>query len=422
MQVIMFAKEISMFEDLSANLFPFSLQVMGYKNIARVLKETAKILPFPKPTLFSGPGSSKEMCKMIGYMGTKKLLIVTDATLVQIGLLDGITKTLDENRVAYVIFDRILPDPTYDQVEEGLEVLKHNDCDAILAIGGGSPLDAAKVIAARATNDKSISQLAGLFKVWNAIMPLYAIPTTAGTGSEVTVAAVVSEPDTHNKTPVMDPKLVPSMAALDGELMTGLPAHVTTATGMDALTHAIEAYISENALPETDKHALAAVHLIAENLQKAVEEPGNIQVRQNMALASYLAGLAFTKAGVGYVHAIAHNFGAYYKTPHGLANAIVLPYVLDFSIDAASEKMAKLAKVCGLKEEGDSELALAKKLIRYIEKLKREFDIPEKLNELKMDDITPIAKSAMKEAHFTYAVPKYMDQTTCENLIARMLV
>ncbi|MCP5499616.1 MAG: iron-containing alcohol dehydrogenase [Leptospiraceae bacterium] len=394
---------------------------MGYKNIAWVLKETAKILPFPKPTLFSGPGSSIELCRAISKMGTKKIFIVTDETLVKIGILKNILTALEENGVAYEIYDKILPDPTYDQVENGLEILKNTNCDAILAIGGGSPIDAAKVLAARATNDKSIAQLAGLFKVWNAIMPLYVIPTTAGTGSEATVAAVVSDPVTHAKTPLMDPKLVPSMAALDGELMIGLPAGVTTATGMDALTHAVEAFISSNALPDTDRHSLAAAKLIDENLREVVKNPGNVQARQNMALASYFAGLAFTRAGVGYVHAIAHNFGALYKTPHGLANAIVLPYVLEFSLDSASDRLAKLAETCGLKQNGDSEIVLAKKFIQYVIDLKKEFGIPDKLKDLKKEDIPKIAKAALKEAHFTYAVPKYMDQTTCENLVAKML-
>jgi alcohol dehydrogenase class IV len=291
----------------------------------------------------------------------------------------------------------------------------------VLAVGGGSSIDAAKVICARATNDKPIRKLAGMFRVFKPILPLYAIPTTAGTGSEVTVAAVVSDPVTHAKTPIMDPKVVPQMAALDGTLMTGLPAHITAATGMDALTHAVEAYISANAFEETDACALAATRLIMQNLETAVKDGSNLEARQNMALASYYAGLAFTKAGVGYVHAIAHNFGAYYHTPHGLANAIVLPYILDYSKDSSIDRLAKLAEVSGLKKGKESKAQLAQKFIDHVRAMARDFGIPEKLEALKKEDIAGITKNALKEAHFTYAVPKYMDAATCENLIAKMV-
>lgn len=402
-------------------MIPFSLQVTGYSSLQKVLKVAAKNVPFPRPTLFSGPGSSIELCEAIGQMGFNNILIVTDAMLVKIGLLSDITKKLDESGVKYTIYDGVLPDPTYDQVEAGLEALKKNNCQAVLAVGGGSPIDAAKVICARATNDKPIRKLAGMFRVFKPILPLFAVPTTAGTGSEVTVAAVVSDPTSHAKTPVMDPKVVPQMAALDGSLMTGLPAHITAATGMDALTHAVEAYISANAFEETDAYAIGAVRLIMENLETCVNKGDNLEARQNMALASYYAGLAFTKAGVGYVHAIAHNFGAYYHTPHGLANAIVLPYVLDYSKDACIERLAKLAEISGLKKGSESEEQLAQKFIDHVRGMCKQFGIPSVLEDLKQTDIPSITKNALKEAHFTYAVPKYMDRATCEELIEKMI-
>lgn len=401
-------------------MIPFALQVKGFQNMQKVLKTVAKNLPFPKPTLFSGPGSSLQLCEAIAQMDAQNVLIVTDAMLVKIGLLDRITAKLTELNVKFVIFDGVEPDPTYDQVEKGLALLQKHHCEAILAVGGGSSIDAAKVIAALATNHKSIKKLAGMFKVFRPILPLYAIPTTAGTGSEVTVAAVVSDPVTHAKTPVMDPKVVPLVAALDGELMTGLPPHITAATGMDALTHAVEAYISANAFAETDANALAATKLIMKYLPVAVKDGKNLEARQQMALASYYAGLAFTKAGVGYVHAIAHNFGAYYHTPHGLANAIVLPHILEFSKDVATDRLAKLAEVSGLKTGKESNAKLAQKFIDHIKAMKAEFGIPVGLDKLKQEDIPGIAKAALKEAHFTYAVPRYMDQKTAEQLIAQM--
>jgi alcohol dehydrogenase len=398
----------------------FPLQVKGYQGLMKTFKVLAQNVPFPKPTLFTGAGSSIQLCETIAQMGSKKILIVTDAMLVKLGLLDNIQKALTENGVEYVVFDGILPDPTYDQIEAGLTALQLHGCEAVLAVGGGSSIDAAKVISARATNNKPISKLAGMFKVFKACLPLYVIPTTAGTGSEVTVAAVVSDPVTHKKSSVLDPKLVPLIAALDGTLMTGLPAHITAATGMDALTHAVEAFISSNALPDTDANAIAATKLIMENLPKAFKEGGNLEARQNMALASFYAGLAFTKAGVGYVHAIAHNFGAYYHVPHGLANSIALPYILDYSKDVVSDRLAILAEVSGLKTGGESERELAQKFIDHIRSMLKEFNIPDHLDKIQEKDIVGIAKSALREAHYTYAVPKYMNQSVCENLIRQM--
>jgi len=402
-------------------MIPFAFQVTGYKNLQRALKIVVKNLPFPKPTLFSGPNSSLQLCEAIAQMGAKNIMLVTDSMLVEIGLLDNITQKLDELGVNYIIYDGVKPDPTYDQIEDGLTVLQDNGCEAVLAVGGGSSIDAAKIICARATNDKPIKKLAGMFKVFKAILPLYAIPTTAGTGSEVTIAAVVSDPVTHEKKPVMDPKIVPMMAALDGTLMTGLPAHITAATGMDALTHAVEAYISTNSIPETDAYALAAVRLIMENLPKVVKTGDDLEGRQNMALASYYAGLAFTKAGVGYVHAIAHNFGALYQTPHGLANSIVLPYVLDYSKQVVIDRLATLGEASGLKSPSDSKDQLAQKFIDRVRSLCKELDIPPVLADLKPEDIPAISRNALKEAHYTYAVPRYMDQKACEDLVSKMV-
>ena len=385
------------------------------------MKIAAAIVPMPKPTLFTGEDSSLELCQAISQLGYKKLLIVTDEVLVKIGLLDKIKARLSELNVAYVIYDGVLPDPTYDQVHTGVDILRNNHCDAILAVGGGSPIDASKAIAAKATNDKSLEKMAGLFKLRKAPMPLFAIPTTAGTGSEVTIVSVVSDPITHQKTPIIDPKLVPVMAALDGGMMLGLPASVTAATGMDALTHAIESFISVNATPDTDAYGLAATRLIMENLETAVKDGKNLEARQNMAMASYYAGLAFTKASVGYVHAIAHNFGAYYSTPHGLANSIVLPHILDYSKESIINRLAQLAEVSGLRKGNETNTQLADKFIAEIRSMLKEFDIPEQLDSLKTDDIPKIAKSALEEAHNNYPVPKYMDQKVCESLLTKMV-
>ncbi|WP_293387563.1 iron-containing alcohol dehydrogenase [Nevskia sp.] len=403
-------------------MIPFSIQVFVFKVFQFLLKWSTKLLTFRTPELFSGPGSSLQLCDHIATRtGVKNLLIVTDGMLVKLGLLNPMQQRLTELGVRYVVYDGVLPNPTIEQIETGLAMLKREGCTAILAIGGGSSIDAAKVIAARARNPHKIVHMAGLMRVFFKPMPLYAVPTTAGTGSEVTIAAVVSDPSTTRKFAIMDPKLVPIGAALDGALMTGLPAHITAATGMDALTHAVEAYISRNHTPMTDAEALDATRLIMQNLPTAVTDGSNIEARQNMAVASFKAGVAFTTAGVGYVHAIAHNFGAYYHMPHGLANAVVLPRVLDFSKPECTPRLAKLAEVSGLKHGGESDAQLADAFIAHVRKLNADFGIPTQVEKLKAADIPAITGKALSEAHWTYAVPRYMDNSDCQAFISQML-
>ncbi|TJY59956.1 iron-containing alcohol dehydrogenase [Sinimarinibacterium sp. CAU 1509] len=403
-------------------MIPFSLQVVFFRVLMFVLKISTLFLPiFGKPQIVSGPGSSLKLCEMIAANGVKKLLIVTDAMLVKLGLLEAMQKRLSELGVQWSVYDGVQPDPTIAQIETGLEMLRSEGSQAILAVGGGSSIDAAKVIAARATNNKPIAKMAGLFRVWRRILPLYAVPTTAGTGSEITIAAVVSDPAQHRKFAIMDPRLLPTAAALDGSLMKGLPPPITAATGMDALTHAVEAYISRNAMADTDREALDATRLIVQNLPKVMASGADEEARQNMSLASYKAGVAFTKAGVGYVHAIAHNFGARYHVPHGLANAIIMPYVLDFSKPACAQRLADLAKAGGLAKGGETPEQLADAFIAWIREKNQQFGIPTKVEKLKREDIPAIATAALKEAHYTYAVPRYMDQPDCERFIAQML-
>lgn len=400
----------------------FPLQVSAYKGIMRTLKVATKIIPMPKPTLFSGPGSSLDLCDAIAQIGIKKVMIVTDSMLVKLGLLKGIEKRLKKHGVEIAIFDGVLPDPSYDQINSGLAFLKQHHSEAILAIGGGSSIDAAKVIAAGATNDKAIDKMVGMFRVWKAPLPFFAIPTTAGTGSEATVGAVISDPITHKKGLIIDPKLMPMMAALDASLMTGLPAPITAATGMDALTHAIEGYLSVNASPETDRYALAATRLIMQNLPLVMEDGSDLVARQNMAQASFYAGLAITKASLGYVHAISHNLGAYYGTPHGIGNAIVLPYVLEYSKKAAASRLAELAVVSGLEKGNETDSQLAQMFIDHIRGMSESFGIPKQLEALEVDDIPAITKAALKEAHYNYPVPKYLNHAACEKLLHQMLV
>ena len=281
-------------------------------------------------------------------------------------------------------------------------------------------IDGAKVIAALATNKKPVLKMAGLFKVRTPLLPLYAIPTTAGTGSEVSVGAVVTDRLARRKLVLADLTLLPKMACLDPEIQLGVPPAVTADTGMDALTHAVEAYLSRNHLPASDEMALSAVRLIMKNLPKVYADGKDVDARQNMALASHYAGIAMSQAGLGYVHAIAHNFGALYHVPHGRANAMVLPYVLEYSKPACIDRLATLARVSGLDTNGRSNVQLADDFIDHIRSLNRGFGIPDKLEALRSTDIPQITKAAMKEARATYPVPRYMSSNQCSQLVAQI--
>ena len=402
-------------------MIPFAIKVFFFKVWQFLLKVSTPLLFFRTPQLFTGPGSSLQLCDHIARQGVKNLLIVTDAMLVKIGLLTPLQERLRQLGVACVVYDGVQPNPTIEQIENGLALLKQHGCTSILAIGGGSSIDAAKVIAARATNPYKIVHMSGLLRVAFKLLPLYVVPTTAGTGSEVTIAAVVSDPATTRKFAIMSPRLVPLAAALDGALMTGLPPAITAATGMDALTHAVEAYISRNQTRKTDAEALEATRLIMQNLPTAVKDGKNLDARQNMALASFKAGVAFTTAGVGYVHAIAHNFGAYYHVPHGLANAIVLPRVLEFSKPSCTGRLARLAEVSGLKQGSEADAQLAEAFIQRIRDMNREFGIPTQVDKLREQDIPEITGKALFEAHAFYAVPRYMDRPEFEAFLRQML-
>ncbi|MEC8428268.1 MAG: iron-containing alcohol dehydrogenase, partial [Pseudomonadota bacterium] len=332
----------------------FQLKVLFYKLVMVFTRLLVMLLPENKPTVFSGPGSSLQLADSMAQLGAKKVLVVTDKILVELGLIDPIKARLEEQGVEVAIFDGVEPDPSFKVVDAGLAALKQERADSLLAVGGGSSIDAAKVIALAAGNDKTPKQLEGKFKARKPALPLYAIPTTAGTGSEVTVAAVITDTELDQKCLVLDPKGVPLAAALDPEIMKGMPAPITAATGMDALTHAVEAYISRFAEARTDAYAVAAIRMIMSDLTKAYDDGSDIKARSSMALASYYAGMAFTKAFVGYVHAIAHQFGAKYHTPHGLANAIVLPHILEYSKPAVAHRLGELAIECGLGERSES--------------------------------------------------------------------
>ena len=381
-----------------------------------------RFLPIPQPTILVGPGASGRLGQTIAGFGHSKILIVTDSIISKLGLLDDLTTALTAGGAEYVVFDAITPDAPIPLIETGIDFYLENDCDAIVAFGGGSSMDASKAIAAAVSNPgKSLRELAGYFKGLNTPVKIYAVPTTAGTGSEVTVAAVISDPESHTKMVIVDTRLVPKMAALDPCLMTGLPPHITAATGIDALTHAIEAFVGHWASPGTDDMALSAVGLIFDNLRVAYSDGKNLEAREKMALAATYAGFAFTRANVGYVHAIAHQFGGKYHTPHGLANAIMLPLVLKYSLPAITDRLALLAVRAKLGRESEAEEVLAQKFLDAVDQLNLDLGIPTFLAALKESDIPQLAEAACREAHTGYPVPRYMSQAVCEDIIRQVL-
>ena len=381
-----------------------------------------RFLPIPQPTILVGPGASGRLGQTIAGFGHRKILIVTDSIIAKLGLLDDLTNALTAGGAEYVVFDAITPDAPIPLIEEGIEFYSEHGCDAIVAFGGGSSMDASKAIAAAVSNPgKTLRELAGYFKGLQTPVKIYAVPTTAGTGSEVTVAAVIADPARQTKLVIVDTRLVPRMAALDPCLMTGLPPHITAATGIDALTHAIEAFVGHWANPSTDDMALSAVGLIFDNLRVAYSDGKNLAAREKMSLAATYAGLAFTRANVGYVHAIAHQFGGKYHTPHGLANAIMLPLVLKYSLPAITDRLALLAVRARLGQEDEADEVLAQKFLDAVDQLNLDLGIPTFLAALKESDIPQLAEAACREAHTGYPVPRYMTQAVCEDIIRQVL-
>jgi alcohol dehydrogenase len=401
----------------------FSLRLLAYRLVKPLQWPTSRVVPIPRPTVFVGPDSALRLCDTISQFGLSRVLLVTDAVLVRLGLVEPLRRALVERGVDVAIHDAITPDPTYDVLQRGFEAALAHRSDAVLAVGGGSVIDAAKVIDAMMVSGKSPTKLIGMLKVGKPLLPLFAIPTTAGTGSEVTVAAVVTDPVKHEKAAVIDPRLVPTAAALDPLMMKGMPKAITAATGMDALTHAVEAYTNRWPHPETALHAVAAVRMIFANLARACANGDDLEAREAMALASFYGGLAFTKAYVGYVHAFSHKIGGMYGVPHGLGNAILLPYVLDFikGSPLGERRLGELAVAIGAGQASEPGAALAQRFVDRVREMNRTIGIPDKLDALRREDIPEVAHAAMIEAYRDYPVPANMRIDEAERLLRSCL-
>ena len=376
-------------------------------------------LPYRKPKI---AGSVKELPEIIMRHKCTHVLIITDGGIMKLGLTRRLEKALKEAGIPYTIYDKTVANPTTVNVREALELYHREGCDAIIGFGGGSSMDCAKAVGACSVKpNQSLAQMKGILKVHKKLPLLMAVPTTAGTGSETTLAAVITDADTRYKYAINDFPLIPRYAVLDPKVTLSLPPFITATTGMDALTHAVEAYIGNSTTIDTRRDALKAIKLIFENIDIAYEHGDNIQARRNMLHASFYAGCAFTKSYVGYVHAVAHSLGGQYNVPHGLANAILLPLVLREYGSCIDKKLHKLAIAAGLADKNTPDHEAAELFIQAIEEMKERFGIVNIVNEIQETDIPKLAHYADKEANPLYPVPKLMDASELEKFYYMMM-
>ncbi|WP_195402606.1 L-threonine dehydrogenase [Clostridium perfringens] len=347
-----------------------------------------------------GADCLKDAGDQVGELGFKKALIVTDKVLGQIGIVKKVTDVLDNKNIEYAIYDETKPNPTVKNVNDGLALLKEKECDFVISLGGGSAHDCAKGIALLATNGGEIKDYEGVDKSKKPQLPMVGINTTAGTGSEMTLFAIITDEERHIKMALVDKHLTPIIAVNDPMLMLAMPKSLTAATGMDALTHAIEAYVSTSATPITDACAEKAIELISNYLVNAVENGQDVEARDMMAYAEYLAGMAFNNASLGYVHAMAHQLGGFYNLPHGVCNAILLPHVQEYNKATSASRLAKIAKIMGGNIEGLTDEQGADLCIDMIKSLSQTIGIPEGLGVLgvKESDFETLATNALNDA------------------------
>ena len=392
------------------------LQTAYCRAYQKVMKAGSDLIfTWKEPEIIGGAGAVKNLAKIIKEKGFSKPLIVTDPGLMKLNLLAGLFESIEAEGYSYALYDQVVPNPTIENIEAALKVYNDNACDCVIAFGGGSSMDCAKIAAARAAHpDKSVEKMRGMLKVGKGLPTIFAVPTTAGTGSETTIAAVITGAN-HTKVTILDPAIRPPYAVLDPELTLGLPPFITAPTGLDALTHAVEAYIGKSNTKNTESKARQAVNMIYKYLPVVYEDGKNIEAREQMLLASYYAGVAFTQAYVGYVHAFAHAIGGMYGIAHGSACATILPEMLKYYGYTCSKQLADLADEAGI--QGKDETCKAKKFIKSIQDLNASMGIPARFEQLEEKDFNELADRILAEANPLYPVPKEMDR----NDVLRML-
>lgn len=382
------------------------------RSFQTVFKLALPFLPYRTPRTVR---SVTDLPELLRKKKRTSVLIITDSGIMKLGLTVRLENALDKEGISYYIYDKVVANPTTDNVAEALEIYHTYHCNAIIGFGGGSSMDCAKATGARvAKPNQSLAQMKGILKVHKKLPLLIAIPTTAGTGSETTLAAVIVDSRTRHKYAINDFPLIPRYAVLDPKVTLSLPPFITATTGMDALTHAVEAYIGNSTTVATRKEALMAVKLIFENLDNAYNDGSNIEARRNMLKASYYAGCAFTQSYVGYVHAVAHSLGGEYNVPHGLANAILLPFVLEAYGETIYKKLHKLAIAAGIATKETPSDEAAWKFINAIKRMKERFNIGDTVPEIREEDIPKLAHYADKEANPLYPVPVLMNAQELE--------
>jgi len=377
-------------------------------------RAASPLLPYREPKCLS---SVAEIGEELKAMHIQSVLLVTDKFLRSAGLTRTLEAQLADAGIRYAVYDDTRPNPTIENVEQARSMYLEHDCEALIAVGGGSAIDCAKGAGARIVNPKrGMDKMEGILKVFRKLPPIIAVPTTAGTGSEATVTAVVTDDARKHKYTVSDFVLIPSHAVHDPEMTATLPPHLTAVTGMDALTHAVEAYIGGTVTRTSGRLALEATRLVFENLEKAYADGRDMEARRNMLRASYMAGRAFSISYVGYIHAVAHSLGGQYNIPHGLANSVLLPYGLEMYGTAVYKKLHALAVAAGIaRKEDDCEQA-ARRFIDEVRAMNRRMKIPEKLQGIRKEDIPVMARHADREANPVYPVPVLMDAKQLEKL------
>lgn len=395
----------------------YNLTVLGCRSYQFLLKIGNYFMGYHTPECIEGPNSIKELPKLLKKKNINDVLVVTGTSLYQRGMANPMLESMSQEKIRYTILTLKNPDPTSQDVEHGYQTYIDHNCKSIVALGGGSRIDCAKGIAAKVAHPKkSISQLQGLLKIHKHIPTFIAIPTTSGAGSETTIAAVITDSETHRKAAINTPYLIPKYAVLDPVLTVGLSPFTTATTGMDALTHAIEAYTNHIYNTKTENQlAKKAVQLIHDNILLAYNEGNNLEARQKMQKGAFYAGRAFTRGCVGYVHAIGHTLGGLYGVPHGLAMAVLLPYVMRQYGPAAYKRLAELADACHILGETDKEKA--EHFLSWIEETNHKMGLPNKFDLIKNEDIPQMIAWAKKEANPLYPVPVIWEDKDFQKLI-----
>jgi len=397
------------------------MKILIYRAYQFITHLVTMIVPWHEPILIEGPNSVLKLPAQLVKDGVKHPLLVTGPTLHRLGVTDMLVAALVEKGITSIVFDRVANDPTIANVEDAFACYIENQCDAIIAFGGGSPLDCAKLCGARvARPSRTIAQMKGMLRVQHALPPLYAVPTTSGTGSEVTIAAVVTD-EHHRKYAVGDFCLIPRVAVLDPTLTLGMPKNVTAASGMDALCHAVESYIGRSNTAYTRTNALKAVRLVFANLEQAYADGTDLPARTAMQQAAYFAGLAFTRAYVGYVHAIAHAIGGRYGIAHGVACAVAMPVILRAYGKEGQPALAELALAAGVATADQPLPARAEAFIHALESLNARLDLPIGFEPLQASDIPTLAAQAAQEGNLAYPTPKILFQPDLEQVLYTLL-